>query len=383
HWTIQRRVIWSFVFIILITVGIVTVMMVPLIRSVIDVVSPDISFSIQRGLLSSILIAGAVAIVFSVTSSILIVHYLIKPVNELRRGAEQIASGKLDVRIATHTNDELSELATAFNTMAEQLQKSYSDLEQKVKERTAELEFANLRLRKADRLKSEFLANMSHELRTPLNSILGFSELLKEPAFGPLTEKQFEYLNNIASSGRHLLELINDILDLAKVDAGKIELHLEPLPIVQLLDEVQSIVRSIAKEKNIRVLRELPPDLTTIPVDHSRFKQIMYNLLSNALKFTPENGTVTITANPEKDAVRISVQDTGIGIAEEDQARIFNEFEQVDGSRARKYEGTGLGLALTKRLVELHGGNIWVESEIGKGTKFTFTIPNRTQINAE
>ncbi|MCX7920210.1 MAG: ATP-binding protein [bacterium] len=376
-WTIQRRIIWSFVIIILITVMIITVTMIPFLTSVIHAVPQDIADVIYRGVVSSILIAAAVAVAVSVTTSIIFARYLTKPLEELRQGAEQIAAGKLDVRLPITSSDELSQVAVAFNSMAEQLQKSYAELEQKVKERTAALEYANLRLRKADRLKSEFVANMSHELRTPLNSILGFAELLKEQAYGPLNEQQSLYINNIVTSGKHLLALINDILDLAKVDAGKIELHPEPLPLVQLLDEVQAIVRSLAKKKNIQIQREIAPEITSVTVDHSRFKQIMYNLLSNAIKFTPENGTISIFVQLASNAVQIAVQDTGIGIAKEDQERIFNEFEQVDGSRARKYEGTGLGLALTKRLVELHGGKIWVESELGKGSTFIFTIPNK------
>ncbi|MFB3897942.1 MAG: sensor histidine kinase [bacterium] len=259
--------------------------------------------------------------------------------------------------------------------MADEPKKEQTELEDLVKARTAELEQANLRLRQSDRIKSEFLANMSHELRTPLNSILGFAELLKDQAFGPLNEKQLLYLNNIASSGKHLLALINDILDLAKVDAGKVELHRESLSLIQLLDEVQSNIRSIAQKKQLQVSREVAPELTMITVDHGRFKQIMFNLLSNAIKFTPAQGRITITAKPVAAFAHISVADTGIGISHDNIDRVFNEFEQVDGSRARKYEGTGLGLALTKRLVELHGGEIWVESELDKGTTFTFSIP--------
>lgn len=259
--------------------------------------------------------------------------------------------------------------------MADDAKKNQTELEALVKARTAELEEANLRLRQSDRMKSEFLANMSHELRTPLNSILGFTELLKDQAFGPLNEKQLLYLNNIASSGKHLLALINDILDLAKVDAGRVDLHRESLSIVQLLDEIQSNIRSLVDKKQIQLSREIASELTTISVDHARFKQIMFNLLSNAIKFTPAQGRITIIAKPVAGFAHISVADTGIGISHDNIDRVFNEFEQVDGSRARKYEGTGLGLALTKRLVELHGGEIWVESELDKGTTFTFSIP--------
>jgi signal transduction histidine kinase len=356
-------------------VGIGIVFSIPLMESVIKAVPQNLARSIQAGLISSIVLAGVVAIGICAIISYLFSRWLLRPLLAMKRGAEQIASGKYNVRILVRGKDEFAQLSTAFNTMAENLQQSHAILEDLVKARTTALEQANLRLRKADRLKSEFLANMSHELRTPLNSILGFSELLKDPVFGSVTEKQLLYLNNISSSGKHLLALINDILDLAKVDAGKIELHREPLSVIQLLDEIVSNLRSISEKKQIQVSREIAPEITSIYVDHGRFKQIMINLLSNALKFTPANGQITIIAKSEKEFIHISVIDTGIGISHDNIDRIFNEFEQVDGSRTRKFEGTGLGLALSRRLVELHGGEIWVESELEKGTKFTFSIP--------
>jgi PAS domain S-box-containing protein len=231
------------------------------------------------------------------------------------------------------------------------------------------------RIESASQAKSEFLANMSHELRTPLNSVIGFSEVLQEKTFGELNEKQARYVGNILTSGKHLLGLINDILDLSKVEAGKIELKYEEFPLPDLLSESQTLVSTMASKKSISLESKVEEGISKFTADPTRFKQIMYNLLSNAIKFTPDGGRVSIHTKSSADMTQISVEDTGIGIKKEDQEKIFEEFYQVDSSYARQYQGTGLGLALTKRLVELHRGNIWVESEVGKGSKFTFTIP--------
>ncbi len=254
----------------------------------------------------------------------------------------------------------------------------YTTLEQKVEERTRELAIANQRLREASQAKSEFLANMSHELRTPLNSIIGFSEILLEQTFGELNERQLRYVRNIHTSGTHLLALINDILDLSKVEAGKIELKCEHLPLRDTLEECQTLVKTMASKKNIALSLSVE-GVDTVWADPVRFKQIMYNLLSNAVKFTPEGGSVTVTARPCGEMVEISVADTGIGIAKEHLDKIFEEFYQVDSSYSKQYKGTGLGLSLTKKLVELHGGRIWVESEVGKGSTFTFVLPLRPE----
>ncbi len=245
----------------------------------------------------------------------------------------------------------------------------------------------------ANRAKSQFLANMSHELRTPLNAIIGFSEILVDQIFGPLNNKQIKYVNNILSSGRHLLQLINDILDLSKIEAGRIQLELTQVDVETVLHHVQTIVKTLANKKGITLTVQVEQSPLTITVDEAKFKQILYNLLSNAIKFTPEGGHVKVTASVETGEeiqvgereplisfptqfIKISVSDTGIGIKPKDQERIFREFEQVDSSYARKQQGTGLGLALTRKLVELHGGQIWVESEgEGKGSTFIFTLP--------
>ncbi|HEY5043586.1 MAG TPA: MASE1 domain-containing protein [Verrucomicrobiae bacterium] len=235
--------------------------------------------------------------------------------------------------------------------------------------------------------KSQFLANMSHELRTPLNAIIGFSEMLADQTFGDLNDRQLKYSNNILNSGRHLLQLINDILDLAKVEAGRVELMCHEFSVTKALSEVQTIVKTLANKKHISLEVFEAPDLPPLFADEAKFKQVMYNLLSNAIKFTPDGGRVLVSTAGEKTGgdgadlaggfLRVAVSDSGIGIKPGDQERVFKEFEQVDSSYGRQQQGTGLGLALTKRLVELHGGRIWVESEgvEGKGSTFTFLMP--------
>jgi two-component system, NtrC family, sensor kinase len=230
-------------------------------------------------------------------------------------------------------------------------------------------------LEAASRHKSEFLANMSHELRTPLNAILGFSEVLAERMFGEVNEKQAEYLQDILSSGRHLLSLINDILDLSKVEAGRLELELGRFHLPTALDNALTLVRERATRHGIRLTQTVDPGVADIVADERKVKQILLNLLSNAVKFTPEGGRVGLTATAAEGLVTIAVSDTGIGIAPEDQGAIFEEFRQVGREDARKQEGTGLGLTLAKKFVELHGGRIWVQSHVGQGSTFTFTLP--------
>jgi signal transduction histidine kinase len=240
-----------------------------------------------------------------------------------------------------------------------------------------ELEDKSRLLEAASRHKSEFLANMSHELRTPLNAILGFSEVLAERMFGEVNEKQAEYLQDILSSGRHLLSLINDILDLSKVEAGRLELELGRFHLPTALDNALTLVRERATRHGITLTQSVDPGLGDIVADERKVKQILLNLLSNAVKFTQEGGRVGLTVTRVEDIVTISVSDTGIGIAPEDQATIFEEFRQVGRDDARKQEGTGLGLTLAKKFVELHGGRIWVQSQVGQGSTFSFTLPVR------
>jgi two-component system, NtrC family, sensor kinase len=239
-----------------------------------------------------------------------------------------------------------------------------------------ELADKSRQLEVASQHKSEFLANMSHELRTPLNAIIGFSEVLSERMFGELNEKQEEYLKDIYASGTHLLSLINDILDLSKIEAGRMELELTDFHLPQAIDNALILVRERAGRRGITLEHSMDERLGEIRGDERKVKQVLLNLLSNALKFTPEGGRVEVRAGMVDGMAEISVTDTGVGIAPEDQGAIFEEFRQV-GTADKKAEGTGLGLTLCRKFVELHGGRIWVKSQVGAGSTFTFTIPVR------
>ncbi|MCG6534855.1 MAG: PAS domain S-box protein [Syntrophales bacterium LBB04] len=275
---------------------------------------------------------------------------------------------------------------------------SHDELEKRVEERTRELASTNQHLKhevqerwtaqaealrakeaaeRANRAKSEFLANMSHELRTPLNHIMGFTELIVDKTFGELSSTQEEYLNDVLTSSRHLLSLINDILDLSKIEAGKVELELREVDLRALVESSVMMVKEKATKHGITLKVEMDRIPGLVSVDERKLKQVMYNLLSNAVKFTPDGGDVAICGDfLEGKSVKVTVKDTGIGIAAEDLERIFNPFEQGDNTASRRYEGTGLGLTLTKRYVELHGGKVSVESEgLGRGSSFSFVIP--------
>ena len=238
-----------------------------------------------------------------------------------------------------------------------------------------QLEIANADLAAASKHKTEFMANMSHELRTPLNAIIGFSDVLEQRLFGELNEKQVDYTRDIASSGRHLLDLVNEILDLSKVEAGRMELDRTEFALAETIRAALAFVRERAAGHRIELTAPLPEDLGTVVADERKVRQVLLNLLSNAVKFTPDGGRVAVHARRSDDEIQVSVQDTGIGIAPEDQPRVFEEFRQVGKTSDRSREGTGLGLTLAKRLIELHGGRIWIDSVVGKGTTFTFTIP--------
>ena len=250
----------------------------------------------------------------------------------------------------------------------------YSDVSE-LQARTRELAEKSAELEVASKHKSEFLANMSHELRTPLNAIVGFSQVLKEKLFGQVNEKQDEYLDDILSSSNHLLALINDILDLSKVEAGQVELERRLFSLREALERGVVMVRERAVQNGVELSLELDPQVDLVEGDERRIQQVVFNLLSNAVKFTPSGGRVDVSTAKEDGEVRIAVRDTGPGISPDDQARIFEEFQQARDTNGERPEGTGLGLALSRSLVELHGGRIWVESEPGKGSTFTFTIP--------
>src|SRR6185312_10665369 len=240
----------------------------------------------------------------------------------------------------------------------------YQQLEQK----TRELEVASQH-------KSEFLASMSHELRTPLNAVIGFSDVLLDRMFGELNERQDEYVRDIRNSGRHLLDLINEILDLSKVEAGRMELDLDPLSIEDLLEHGVAMVRERAHRHGIAVHVDIQPHLGTAYGDELKLKQVVVNLLSNAVKFTGDGGSVTVTATRAGNEAHVSVRDTGIGIDASERERIFEAFQRGGRPARTSAEGTGLGLTLSKRIVELHGGHMWMESELGVGSTFSFAIP--------
>lgn len=261
------------------------------------------------------------------------------------------------------------------------LESLYLNLEKKVEERTKELRQANIALEKANRLKSEFLATMSHELRTPLNAIIGFAEVLRDEVIGPLNGDQKGCLDDIHSSGQHLLSMINNILDFTKIEAGKFELKYEEFSLETVIAEVLHAISEFSDKKGISIHTHIHANIPHLVADKIKFKQIMFNLLSNAVKFTAKNGTITINVKLVEQYVQIGVSDTGIGIKSEDIDKLFKPFFQLDSSYSRRYEGTGLGLVLTKHLVELHGGKIWVESDYGKGSTFTFTLPVKLREN--
>jgi signal transduction histidine kinase len=323
-------------------------------------------------------------LILATATGVLLARRLVRPIESIQAAAAKIGAGALDERIDVATNDELGALADEFNRMAEQLQESYSGLEHKIQERTgelatalAELDEKSRELERASQHKSEFLANMSHELRTPLNAIIGFSQVLREEMFGELNAKQAEYLEDILSSGNHLLSLINDVLDLSKVEAGQIELDVAPFSLQEALERGVVMVRERATKDGVQVTLAPNPELGPVTGDERRIRQVIFNLLSNAVKFTPAGGVVDVRATQANGEAKVSVSDTGPGIAQVDLDRIFEEFQQTEAGLEQR-EGTGLGLALSKRLVELHGGRIWVDSDLGKGSTFVFTLPARS-----
>ena len=253
--------------------------------------------------------------------------------------------------------------------------------QEEIRERSRELEEQNLRIQEANRLKSEFLANMSHELRTPLNAVIGFAEVLVDGKAGHVNAEQQEYLNDILTSGHHLLQLINDVLDLAKIEAGRMELDPETFSIKAVAEEVCAIMRPIASQRNVTITLQTPANADAATLDLRKFKQILYNLLSNAVKFSHDDGEVKVAIGVDtQQQMQIQVNDSGIGIKKDDLPRIFREFEQLDSGAARRFPGTGLGLALTKRIIELHKGSIKVQSEFGKGSTFSITMPRSVAV---
>ncbi len=317
-----------------------------------------------------------------------IVRYLVlSPLHHLRDVSDAITRGDTAQRAVIETEDEFRELADAFNRMLRHMTETQEELEnvnEELDSRIEELGQVNMQLYEANRLKSDFLANMSHELRTPLNSIIGFSEVLQ--GIDSLTDKQRRYAANIQKSGHVLLEMINDILDLAKVEAGKMELHPVEFDLVRLVNAQTDMIRSLSEEKNIVLTVEAESPMPTVYQDQNKLGQILTNLLSNAIKFTPEGGIITVRVKRHNvDCFLLSVADTGVGIAVEDHSVIFEKFRQskkvLDGQGlTREYSGTGLGLSIVKELSKLLGGEVGFESELGTGSTLWVTIPWRLDV---
>ncbi|MGA7591012.1 MAG: response regulator, partial [Candidatus Sulfotelmatobacter sp.] len=314
------------------------------------------------------------------------VPLLLESVGAVRDGIEKFGIWKhlkkdqteIDMEITSYAMNFAGRHAEVVVAVDVTQRKRDEEEKRKVTEKLAasnrELELRNREVERATRMKSKFLASMSHELRTPLNAIVGFSDLLAEGTAGILNDKQKRFVNHIKQGSAHLLQLINDILDLSKIEAGQLELHSEEFLVEDALPEVLSTIAPLAMAKGIRVEQKMETN-SLVKADRVRFKQILYNLLSNAVKFTPNGGEINIACIDDRDFVSVSVTDTGIGIRPEDQKLVFEEFRQVEGTPDTAHQGTGLGLAITKRLVEQQGGRVSLESELGKGSRFTFTIP--------
>lgn len=300
---------------------------------------------------------AAASILLALLLGYVISSSLVRPIRAMEARLGDIASGDFSGRVEVANRDELGSLSANINLMNDELGRLYKELES------------------ASRHKSEFLASMSHELRTPLNAVIGFSQVLRQQMFGELNEKQVEYVDDILSSGQHLLNLINDILDLAKVEAGRMELQPTPFALPETLRNAMAMIRERATRQDVTLAVDIDDSVGEIDADERKVKQILFNLLSNAVKFTPSGGTVTLAARTDGRGAIVSVRDTGVGINADEQARIFEDFYQL--SPGMTQEGTGLGLALTKRLVDLHGGELTVESTPGAGSTFTVWLPLR------
>ena len=310
------------------------------------------SYSRSRDLLIG---AGAASLLLALALGLLLSDSVLVPLRKTQRRLAAIAAGDFAGHVEVPNRDEIGALAADVNRMSDELQRLYQELET------------------ASRHKSDFLATMSHELRTPLNAIIGFSQVLHEQMFGELNERQLAYVDDVLAAGKHLLSLINDVLDLAKIEAGRMELELSEVAIPEVLRSAVSMHSERASRGGVELSLTTEPQEITISADGRRVRQIVFNLVSNAVKFTPTEGRVDVSARLDDGQVEVAVADTGPGIAPEELETIFEEFKQAtDGKRA---EGTGLGLPLSRKLVELHGGRLWVESAAGNGSTFRFTLP--------
>jgi signal transduction histidine kinase len=328
------------------------------------------SYSRSRDLLIG---AGAASLLLALALGLLLSDSVLVPLRKTQRRLAAIAAGDFSGHVEVPNRDEIGALAADVNRMSDELGRLYQELDTANKA----LEVANRELELASANKSAFLANMSHELRTPLNAVIGFSDVLHEQMFGELNERQLGYVEDIRAAGQHQLSLINDILDLAKIEAGRLELELSEVDVPNVLRGAVSMHSERARRGGIELVLSTEPDEIVVVADARCVRQVVFNLLSNAVKFTPTQGRVEISARIEDGHVEVAVVDTGHGIPPDELETIFQEFEQT--AEGMKTEGTGLGLPLSRKLVELHGGRLWVESEVGRGSTFRFTLPVEQQ----
>jgi len=352
-------------------IGAVVIQSRDLVGEIRDTKFMNLIFIFVAGLIGGI---GAIVAFYWITQSV-----ILRPIRQLRAIANNVSEGNLDIRSAIKTGDEYEKLANAFNNMLDGLQATQEKLRQANKQldaKIAELSERNIELFKANKVKGEFLANISHEFRTPLNAILGFAQVLREKPQLLKKEKAQRYAENIITSGNSLLNMINDLLDLAKTQAGKMELHIEKTSVQQLCKALVSSFSLLTKKKKVKVKLLVDSDIPILSTDAGKVQQILYNFLSNAVKFTPQRGRIEIRAQMmDEKTVRIAVSDTGCGIAESDKKKIFEKFRQADGSITRESTGTGLGLTISTELAAMLAGSIGLQSELDKGSTFWLDIP--------
>ena len=320
---------------------------------------------------SSLLLVG---LGLALLASLYLARRVVRPLQALLEGVERISSGDLNSRLEIKTGDEIETLAEEFNKMTAHLKEAQTGLERKVAERTQALTVANEKLEEASQLKSQFLANVNHELRTPVSAIIGYAHLVLRATEGQISRLQRENLEDLLRNAERLLNQIDSLLDFAKIEAGKMEVHVQPVNVNEVIQAAISTIEPSLNGSSVRIIREIDPGMAALNTDREKLRQIVLNLLDNAVKFT-DRGEIKIHASQRNGSFKLAVSDTGIGIAKEDLNQIFEEFHRGDSSNTKNYRGTGLGLAIVKRFVNLLGGEIAVESEVGKGSVFTVTLP--------
>ena len=331
----------------------------------------------REPLYSSILRTSSLLLVglgLALLTSLYLARRVVRPLQALREGVERISSGDLNSRLEIKTGDEIETLAEEFNKMTAHLKEAQTSLERKVAERTQALTVANEKLEEASQLKSQFLANVNHELRTPMSAIIGYARLVLRETEGQISRLQRENLEDLLRNAERLLNQIDSLLEFSKIEAGKMEMHVEPVRVNEVIQGALSTIEPTLNGGSVRIVREIAPGMGPLNTDREKLRQIILNLLDNAIKYT-EQGEIKISASQQNGSFKFAVSDTGIGIGKEDLNKIFEEFHRGDSSSTKQYRGTGLGLAIVKRFVELLGGEVAVESEVGKGSVFTVTLP--------